>query len=58
MLLVARAGEERFMISVEMAPGQGVAYDLPIPAPGQNAFVDHRMRDMSIGAAGLLNVTP
>ena len=58
MLLVARAGEEGCMISVEMAPGQGVAYDLPIPGPGQNASVDHRMRDLSMGSGGLLNVSP
>ncbi len=41
-----------------VAPGQGVIFDLVIPQPGKYAFVDHSMRDMQIGAVGLINVTP
>ncbi len=41
-----------------IAPGQGVVFDLVIPQPGKYAFVDHSMRNMEIGAAGILNVTP
>jgi len=41
-----------------IAPGQGVVFDAVIPQPGQYPFVDHSMRDMAIGAVGLLNVTP
>lgn len=41
-----------------IAPGQGVVFDAIIPHPGQYPFVDHSMRDMAIGAMGLLNVTP
>ena len=41
-----------------VAPGQGVIFDLVIPQPGQYPFVDHSMRNMMIGAAGVLDVTP
>ena len=41
-----------------VAPGQGVVFDLSIPQPGKYPFVDHSMRNMMIGAAGVLNVTP
>jgi nitrite reductase (NO-forming) len=41
-----------------IAPGQGVIVDLTIPAPGHYAFVDHSMRNMMVGAAGVLDVTP
>lgn len=40
-----------------IAPGQGVIFDAIIPQPGQYPFVDHSMRDMMIGAVGVLNVT-
>jgi nitrite reductase (NO-forming) len=42
----------------EVAPGQGVVFDLTIPQPGQYSFVDHSMRDMQMGAVGVLDVTP
>jgi nitrite reductase (NO-forming) len=41
-----------------VAPGEGVVFDLTIPQPGRYTFVDHAMRDMMLGAAGVLNVTP
>ncbi|HZS17116.1 MAG TPA: multicopper oxidase domain-containing protein [Candidatus Udaeobacter sp.] len=41
-----------------IAPGQGVIFDAIIPEPGKYPIVDHNMRDMTIGAAGLLEVTP
>jgi nitrite reductase (NO-forming) len=41
-----------------IAPGQGVIFDAIIPAPGKYPIVDHSMRNMTIGAAGALNVTP
>ena len=41
-----------------IAPGQGVIFDAIIPAPGKYPIVDHSMRDMTIGAAGLLSITP
>jgi nitrite reductase (NO-forming) len=41
-----------------IAPGQGVIFDAIIPAPGKYPIVDHSMRDMTIGADGLLSVTP
>jgi hypothetical protein len=41
-----------------IAPGQGVIFDTIIPAPGKYPIVDHSMRDMTIGAAGLLSITP
>jgi nitrite reductase (NO-forming) len=40
-----------------VAPGQGVIFDAIISQPGLYPFVDHSMRDMTIGAVGLLNVT-
>jgi nitrite reductase (NO-forming) len=41
-----------------VAPGQGVVFDLVIPQPGKYVFVDHSMRDVYLGAAGVLDVTP
>ncbi len=41
-----------------IAPGQGVVFDAIMQQPGKYPFVDHSMRDMMIGAAGVLNVTP
>ena len=41
-----------------IAPGQGVVFDLIIPQAGKYAFVDHSMRNMSLGAAGVIEVTP
>jgi nitrite reductase (NO-forming) len=41
-----------------IAPGQGVVFDAIIPHPGKYPIVDHNMRDMMIGAAGELHVTP
>jgi nitrite reductase (NO-forming) len=41
-----------------IAPGQGAVFDTIMQQPGQYPFVDHSMRDMMIGAVGLLNVTP
>lgn len=42
----------------EVAPGQGVVFDIVFTQPGQYPFVDHSMRDMMIGAVGVLDVTP
>jgi nitrite reductase (NO-forming) len=41
-----------------VSPGQGVVFDAIMQQPGKYPFVDHSMRDMMIGAAGVLNVTP
>ncbi len=41
-----------------IAPGQGVILDAIIPHPGKYPIVDHSMRNMTIGAAGELEVTP
>src|SRR5689334_18752797 len=41
-----------------IAPGQGVVFDAIIPHPGKYPIVNHNMRDMMIGAAGELQVTP
>jgi nitrite reductase (NO-forming) len=41
-----------------VAPGAGVVLDLVLTQPGQYPFVDHSMRDVLIGATGVLNVTP
>src|SRR5438067_1310840 len=41
-----------------IAPGQGVVFDAIIPQPGKYPIVNHNMRDMMIGAAGELQVTP
>jgi nitrite reductase (NO-forming) len=41
-----------------VSPGEGVVFDLTIPEPGRYTFVDHAMRNMMLGAAGVLNVTP
>jgi nitrite reductase (NO-forming) len=40
-----------------IAPGQGVVFDLIIPQAGKYTFVDHSMRNMSLGAAGVIEVT-
>lgn len=39
-----------------IAPGQGVVFDLIIPQPGKYTFVDHSMRNMGLGATGVLDV--
>ena len=41
-----------------IAPGQGVVFDIIIPEPGKYPFVDHSMRNMEIGAVGVIQVTP
>jgi nitrite reductase (NO-forming) len=41
-----------------IAPGEGIVFDAIMQQPGQYPIVDHSMRDMMIGAMGLLNVTP
>jgi nitrite reductase (NO-forming) len=41
-----------------IAPGQGVVFDAIMTQPGKYPIVDHNMRDMMIGAAGELLVTP
>jgi len=40
-----------------IAPGQGVVFDAIMQQPGKYPIVYHSMRDMMIGAAGVLNVT-
>lgn len=40
-----------------VAPGQGVIFDAIMPHPGKYPIVDHSMRDMEIGAVGLLSVS-
>lgn len=50
----ALAGASTYPIS----PGQGVVFDAVFQQPGRYPFVDHSMRAMEIGAAGLLEVTP
>ncbi|HEX5490762.1 MAG TPA: multicopper oxidase domain-containing protein [Candidatus Udaeobacter sp.] len=40
-----------------ISPGQGVVFDAIMEQPGKYPIVDHAMRDMTIGAAGLLHVT-
>ena len=49
----ALAGVSTYPIS----PGQGVVLDAVMQQPGKYPIVDHSMRDMTIGAAGLLIVT-
>jgi Zn-dependent protease len=41
-----------------IAPGQGLVFDLVFQQPGKYPFVDHSMRDMGIGAMGVLDVRP
>lgn len=41
-----------------VAPGQGVIFDVVIPQPGKFSFVDHSMRSMMMGAAGVFDVRP
>ena len=41
-----------------IAPGQGAIFDAIIQQPGRYPFVDHSMRDMMIGAVGVLDVSP
>jgi nitrite reductase (NO-forming) len=50
----ALAGVSTYLI----APGQGVVFDTIMQQPGKYPIVDHSMRDMMLGAAGLLNVRP
>jgi nitrite reductase (NO-forming) len=40
-----------------IAPGQGVVFDLILPEPGNYPFVDHSMRNMGLGASGLIDVS-
>jgi nitrite reductase (NO-forming) len=40
-----------------IAPGQGVVFDLIFPEPGKYVFVDHSMRNMGLGAMGLIEVS-
>ncbi len=42
----------------EVAPGQGVIFDITLSQPGQYPFVDHSMRNMFIGAVGVLDIQP
>lgn len=49
----ALAGVSTYLI----APGQGVVFDTIMQQPGKYPIVDHSMRDMMLGAAGMLNVT-
>ena len=39
-----------------IAPGQGVVFDLVVPQPGKYSIVDHNMRNMTLGAVGVLEV--
>ncbi|MEO6871480.1 MAG: multicopper oxidase domain-containing protein [Chthoniobacterales bacterium] len=41
-----------------VGPGQGMVFDAIMPHPGDYVFVDHSMRNMAIGAHGVLHVTP
>ncbi|MGH7995177.1 MAG: multicopper oxidase domain-containing protein, partial [Opitutaceae bacterium] len=41
-----------------LGPGQGAVFDLIPRQAGEYPIVDHSMRDMEIGAVGVLNVTP
>jgi nitrite reductase (NO-forming) len=41
-----------------IAPGQGVVFDTIFSEAGKYPIVDHSMRAMTIGAAGLIEVTP
>jgi len=40
-----------------ISPGQGAVFDAIMQQPGKYPIVDHSMRDMMIGAVGVLNVT-
>jgi nitrite reductase (NO-forming) len=42
----------------EIAPGQGVIFDITFSQPGNYPFVDHSMRNMEIGAVGIIQVSP
>ncbi len=42
----------------EVAPGQGVIFDITFHQPGKYTLVDHSMRDMETGAVGSIEVTP
>jgi nitrite reductase (NO-forming) len=41
-----------------VAPGQGAVFDAILPMPGKYPFVDHGMRNMGIGAMGVIEVLP
>ncbi len=41
-----------------LGPGQGAVFDIVLAEPGKYAFVDHAMRNMEMGAVGLLEATP
>jgi nitrite reductase (NO-forming) len=40
-----------------IGPGQGVVFEAIMQQPGKYPIVDHSMRDMMLGAAGVLSVT-
>lgn len=40
-----------------VAPGQGVIFDITFKEPGKYVLVDHSMRNMTIGAMGMIEVT-
>lgn len=42
----------------EIAPGQGVVFDIKLTQPGKYPFVDHSMRNMLVGAVGIFEVNP
>ncbi|HEX9117685.1 MAG TPA: multicopper oxidase domain-containing protein, partial [Anaerolineae bacterium] len=41
----------------QVAPGQGVVFDISFPQPGKYIFVDHSMRSAGLGAQGIIDVT-
>jgi nitrite reductase (NO-forming) len=45
-------------VTYPIAPGQGIVVDAIMSQPGKYPIVDHSMRNMAIGAAGQLQVTP
>jgi hypothetical protein len=45
-------------VTYPIAPGQGIVVDAIMSQPGKYRIVDHSMRNMAIGAAGQLQVTP
>ncbi len=44
--------------SYEIAPGQGVVFDVTFAQPGNYPFVDHSMRSAFLGAVGVIDVSP
>jgi hypothetical protein len=41
-----------------VAPGEGMIFDVIFNQPGEYAFVDHSMRAAYLGAQGLIKVSP